>query len=277
MPSPSTAAGVAIGVLLLTGCTEKPAPAPAAPVPPPVIAINASDFAFQMPDTIAGGLVTLRISNAGQELHHAAVYRLDDGKTVADLANLKEGEAPTWLVPVGGPNAAMPGGAVEGTLNLRAGNYVVLCEIPSADGKLHLMKGMVKPLTVTAATVQATPPEADITMNLADFTFALSKEITAGRHTFRVETAAGQPHEVVVVRLQPGKKAEDVFAWAMTMVGPPPVEGIVGGTTALGTGDAVYFTGDFTPGEYGLICFLPDLTDGKPHAMHGMVRTLTVM
>ena len=37
-----------------------------------------------------------------------------------------------------------------------------------------------------------------------------------------------------------------------------------------------YFTADFAPGKYGLICFLPDAKDGKPHLAHGMVREITV-
>jgi hypothetical protein len=37
-----------------------------------------------------------------------------------------------------------------------------------------------------------------------------------------------------------------------------------------------YFTANFTPGRYGLLCFLPDAKDGKPHFVHGMVQEITV-
>ena len=33
---------------------------------------------------------------------------------------------------------------------------------------------------------------------------------------------------------------------------------------------------DFTPGSYALVCFVPDMKDGAPHFVHGMVRTFTV-
>ena len=33
---------------------------------------------------------------------------------------------------------------------------------------------------------------------------------------------------------------------------------------------------DLTPGEYALLCFVPDAGDGKPHVAHGMVRQVTV-
>jgi len=30
------------------------------------------------------------------------------------------------------------------------------------------------------------------------------------------------------------------------------------------------------PGEYALICFLPDAKDGKPHLLHGMLKQLKI-
>ena len=33
---------------------------------------------------------------------------------------------------------------------------------------------------------------------------------------------------------------------------------------------------NLTPGEYGVICFVPDAKDGKAHFVHGMMSTFTV-
>jgi hypothetical protein len=33
---------------------------------------------------------------------------------------------------------------------------------------------------------------------------------------------------------------------------------------------------DLTPGNYALLCFIPDAKDGKPHIMHGMMKDFTV-
>jgi hypothetical protein len=33
---------------------------------------------------------------------------------------------------------------------------------------------------------------------------------------------------------------------------------------------------ELTAGDYGLICFLPDVKDGKPHLAHGMMKTIRV-
>ena len=39
---------------------------------------------------------------------------------------------------------------------------------------------------------------------------------------------------------------------------------------------SVYVAVNLLPGKYLLICFLPDATDGKPHAAHGMVQPFDV-
>ena len=41
-------------------------------------------------------------------------------------------------------------------------------------------------------------------------------------------------------------------------------------------GTSGVFTADLAPGDYGLICFVPDAKDGKPHLMHGMMKQITV-
>ena len=37
-----------------------------------------------------------------------------------------------------------------------------------------------------------------------------------------------------------------------------------------------YFTADLTPGNYALLCFVPDAKDGKPHLEHGMVKQFKI-
>ncbi len=50
----------------------------------------------------------------------------------------------------------------------------------------------------------------------------------------------------------------------------------IGGTTFLSRGASNDVTADFKPGEYALLCMVPDAGDGKPHVAHGMVRQITV-
>lgn len=247
--------------------------------PPRVVTVIARDFAFEAPDQVPAGMVTFQLENRGHALHHVSLVKLEDGKTLDDVfAALRAGgPPPAWMKEMGGPNAPDPGGRANATLFLQPGTYALLCWVDIPDHVSHVMKGMAKQITVTPAPVPAAAatPAGDITLRLNDYSFALSKPVTAGTHTIRVENGAAQPHEVELIRLAPGKTTEDLMAWMQSMQGPPPASA-AGGISGMRHGEAQSFTYDFTPGTYVLICFLPDHGDGKPHFMHGMIQTLTV-
>lgn len=249
-----------------------------------VVAVAAHDYAFDAPDSLAAGAIEFRMTNHGTEPHHVVVYRFDGAHRLADFAayvkNAKPGEnpIPSWAHEEGGPNAAAPHGESAATLVLEPGNYALVCVIPSPDGVPHAMKGMMRPLTVVpaaGAAGAAALPAADRTLTLRDYAFDASKPITAGRHTIRVENAGTQWHEVLVVRLAPGKSIEDFARWVEKPEGAPAGE-MLGGISPMQRGGEATFTADFTPGRYALICFLPDAKDGKPHFLHGMTHTFTV-
>jgi hypothetical protein len=138
------------------------------------------------------------------------------------------------------------------------------------------MKGMVRPLTVTGpARTGVAEPSADIVIKLVDYDFQLSKPLTAGRHTIRIENAGPQEHELAIVRLEPGKTPADFAAWGMKQVGPAPGK-MLGGVSGIVPGMHASIDVDFTPGRYGFLCFAPDSKDGKPHFLHGMAKLLEV-
>lgn len=258
------------------GTREAYAQAPAAA--PNLVTVTATEFAFAAPAAIPAGLTTVRVVSQGAEMHHVQLVRLDEGHTVDELmrqASQPHAPIPAWARFVGGPNAPAPGGQSEATMELQAGTYALVCFIPSRDGVPHMMKGMVKPLTVTPAISEARMGPADVQVTLRDYSFDFAPELTAGRHTLRVQNAAAQPHEVIVFKLAPGKTAQDLMAWMQTEQGAPPAMPM-GGTTLLSTGEVNQVTADFEPGEYALLCFVPDAKDGKPHVAHGMVRQITV-
>jgi uncharacterized cupredoxin-like copper-binding protein len=254
------------------------APADAAPARVTVIA---TDYALDMPDRIPAGVVTLHLVNRGKELHQAQIVRLEDGKTMADFAQAMkhEGPPPAWVKYVGGPNGIAPGQETESTGSLTAGNYAVLCVIPGPTGTPHIMSGMVHPFEVTAASggaVAAQLPAAGDTLKLADYTFESSRPLAPGRRTMLVENTGPQPHEMVLLKLEPGKSVEDFAKWAEGgLKGPPPAMPL-GGVGALDRGERAVFTVDLTPGDYGFICFVPDSKDGKPHLSRGMMKQIKV-
>ena len=272
-----------IGLVALAACRaadrsatpKEAAAAPAAPVQH-TFTITARDFAYDAPDTIPAGYTTFRFVNAGPNFHHAQFFRIDSGHTAAELQALMAtpGTPPRWVVPVGGPNAPTPGDSGTTIVQMTPGNYVLLCLVDTPDHVPHFAKGMFHPITVTPSDDQGSAPTPDVVLTTQDYSFAFDKPLTAGHHLIEVRNTAQQPHEVELVRLAPGKKIGDILTWMYKPAGTPPAEGL-GGTAAF-TGQPVYFDANLTPGTYGLICFVPDAKDGKPHFMHGMQQEIKV-
>lgn len=252
-----------------------------APAEPPVITIVASNFKYEAPDTIPAGMVTLKLVNKGPELHHVQLVRLTGGKTYADfLVAVKETKPgtppPSWIETVGGPNSPAPGGEMQITEDLPAGNYAMICLIPSTDHIPHLAKGMLKALTVIPSTTASAPaPTSDIRVAMTDYAWEVTPAITAGKHVIRLENLASQDHEMFIVRLEKGKTPLQVAQWSENPVGPPPATPI-GGTSGMPKGAVVYVPVDLPAGEYALLCFIPDAKDGKAHYLHGMMKAFTV-
>jgi len=279
-------------VFAIAGCSAKEAPkeadsTAAAPVAaavaaPNVVNITATDYKFDAPDSIPAGLTTFRMTDNGKELHHVTLIKLDSGKTVADLQTgmkaMKPGTPPPgWVIMSGGPNAVTPGSTSELTLAVDAGNYVMVCFIPDAKGVPHVMHGMMRPLTVTPnPNANMTEPAADINVTLRDYQFDFSTPLTAGKHTLKIETAPGQPHEFTLFQLMPGKTVGDLTKYIESgMKGQPPGMPI-GGVAGVAAGKPSFYTVDLKPGDYAIVCFLEDAKDGKPHFTHGMVQQIKV-
>lgn len=261
-------------VVTIAACARE-----AAPPSPNVVTIVATDFAFGMPDTLPPGLTTFRLANAGAEPHHAVLFKLAEGKTLADFQAAAESpKMPEWLTMPGSPGAIMPNDTSNATTTLEPGQYVLVCYVPSPDGTAHIAKGMIKPFVVAgaAAAVAAAEPQADIVVTLSDYAFAFSTPLTAGPHTIRVENAGPQVHEITFERLDDGKSIQDYMAWGQAgMKGPPPshpVGGLIGPTK----GQHAWFTITLTPGKYLLVCYVPDENDQKPHVEHGMIQEVTI-
>lgn len=247
--------------------------------PSPVV-FAAHDYGFTGPDRIPAGVTTMQIVNRGQDVHHIQLVKLLQGKTAADFsAALKADPSrlPHWVKFMGGPNAVVPGGESIATMNLIEGNYLLICIIPDKKGVPHMALGMQKALSVKGGkSALVSEPKAGTTITLRDFQFALSQPITPGMHTIGVMNHGTQPHEVVVVQLAPGASALDfVKAVEPGGSGPPPGKPI-GGLVGMETGDHAFFTAQFEPGRYGLICFFPDAATGQPHFARGMTTEFTV-
>jgi uncharacterized cupredoxin-like copper-binding protein len=273
--------GQTLAVLALAavpGAVRGPAPHTAVAKATPVTVV-ATDFAFKMPATMAAGPTAFTLVNHGKQAHHLFLIRLNGGHTTEELvAGMKSpGPPPPWAVFAGGPNAVDPGGSSFATIvNLRPGNYAVVCIIPGPDGVPHLMKGMSRSLRVTGPTSRpASLVATHDTITLSDYAFGIPWTMHAGTSRVTVRDAGAQPHELVIVRLEPGKSPRDVASWVDKMAGPPPGH-FLGGVSPIAPGQENELVMTLTPGRYALLCFVPDAKDGTPHVAHGMLREVTI-
>lgn len=281
LPSRLTSvATLSVALIFTAACAKQPAPT--VQNGPNHIIVTAQDYSFTAPDSISAGLEMFHLVNNGPSLHHLQIVQLDSGKTVADLVDaLKNpGPPPAWARFLGGPNAVPPTGqdTAIAYLTLAAGNYAMLCMIPDSANVPHFEKGMFRALTVTPnAATPAAEPQADIVIHLKDYEFDVTGDVTAGPHMIRIVNDGPQTHEMLLAQMAPGKKAMDLVNWIEQghMQGMPPAKPD-GGATWLSPGASQIISVTLSPGDYGLMCFLP-APDGKStHADHGMVKDLTV-
>jgi hypothetical protein len=244
------------------------------------ITFTARDNRFSGPDKIPAGWIHLRLVNEGSEFYHMQLVKLSDGKTTTDLvAALQESHVPpAWAKFYGGPNPPAPGHSSEAIVKLEPGGYALIDTVPDKSGTPHVQHGMVKAVTVTPADgAGAVEPEADVSLDMLDFSYSLARPLTAGKHTIRVNNKGQQPHEVFLAKLAPGKGVNDLLA---SLAPDAPADAIdwqaLGGISVIESGAHSYFSVELEPGRYALVCFAPDHASGAPHFMKGMAQEITV-
>jgi len=285
-PAASPAVPAASPVIAVPSPAASPVASPAASPTGgmPTITIGAADYSFTAPDQIAGGLVTVRINNVGQEPHHAQFLRLNEGVTLEQLgAAFQQGPGPGAALRLvsleGGPAVVGANGSTEVVLNLRPGTYMLACFVEGADNIPHLAKGMLKPMVITAApATAAAPPQTAGTITMKDFTYDLPAAMAPGRQVYRVvNEGPAQLHETNILKLDAGKTSADVTAFFSnpSPAGPPPFSP-AGGMQGLSLNGAGWAVTDLQAGNYAAICYIPDPASGKPHFELGMIKDFTV-
>jgi hypothetical protein len=125
-----------------------PAAAPIPHVATSRVVLDNYGFVLELPWRT--GQHRLQVENRAAQPHELAVFRLDEGKRVADVvrwAASLTGPPPGRLV--GGTTALSRGSSVALTLTLAPGTYALLCFLPDAkDGRSHVQHGMTREITV---------------------------------------------------------------------------------------------------------------------------------
>jgi hypothetical protein len=174
-----------------------------------------------------------------------------------------------------------PGQSTQIVLDLTPGEWVAWGDDPEAPQQ---------PVVFEATGEMPTDlpePAADVTLTMAEYSITVTEgQFSAGPQVVRVDNVGEQPHFVFGGHGPEGLTDADVEAILQAdMTGTPATNGIDPetdfqdvfgtGTQSMGTTQWVYVP-DVPAGPLLLLCFLPDLGDGMPHALHGMYAIVEV-
>ena len=215
-----------------------------------VVRVEATDSAFEMPEHIVGGLVTMEFVNAGEYVHEWALGRLREGRSVDDLrAELTSGGIANLesIEDVGGVPAMTPGATLLLTRELEPGRYAFYCSMPASRRLAFFQLGMVRGFEA-AGTSDAGPPDVDGTITMRDDSIEVPA-IGAGTRTLELENAADGVRELKLLSLRPGRKPADLAPWfGDRFAGEPPAD-LLGVLGKLAPGETAYATIDFEAGR----------------------------
>lgn len=270
--------GLLIVALLSAACsTSTPVVSAEERTAPPSYTVAATESELILPEAVPGGIVELHYTNESEIRHMLILARLDGDLTPeqydAALAGPDPMAAYTMVHWLGG-TALMPGQESAITYDLSAGQHVM---VDFGDGPPRAFY-----FTVTDERSAAAAPVAVVETELKDFALILPDTIPTGRQLWQITNNGDQWHEIQLVKLNEGatvQDAMDFMAQGPVPVGTPPFE-LISFIAPLNPGETIWTAMDLAPGEYTLICALPDLLGGHgehtTHAHRGMVRQLTV-
>jgi hypothetical protein len=279
--------------------TTTTAPAPVAPS----VIVAASEYGFEVPPEIEGGVVRMTFQNDGRLKHSALIVSAGDtplDRVKEDLAPVLRGEGkpmPDYLHFQGGVSLVEGGTSWAATVSLPAGKYVMVCPLTDSDtlhattgspepaGRPHLDLGMAVGFRVDRTNTAVMPP-TDGTVVARDWSYEMPA-LVPGLKTLTFRNDGGQDHSLTVAEFPdrvdaPAAKAafETVLA---APAGRPPPDG-------LPTPAQVAFAGPLSSGSqvtvslrlkvnrtYVFACYLSDRAGGPLHATgKGMVAYATL-
>ncbi len=278
----------------------------------PELRVRATDTAFEgLPaDTSAGRyLLTLEVEAAeGAGLNF---LKLPEGMTFDDFMALlagppaaspeamegtpgaetgpPEGEGedrpPEWYfqAEMAGGTSAFAGTA-QAIIDLTPGEWIAWAGYPDAP---QAPVGLSVNGEAGATPAAGAEPAADVTVAMFEYDFTVEGSLTPGSHVFAVTTVGAQPHEMFMLRAPEAITEEQVAQiLEMEMQGgtpapdadlPNPDEFMpVTHMTPLSMGKTGWIPVNLEAGTYVMLCFVPDIESGMPHAYHGMYQVITV-
>jgi hypothetical protein len=266
----------AAGVLAACGAEEEKEKGTARVVPAgvnlPRLDITVSEprpqrFRYRAPKRVRGGLVEIRLRNAGKIPHKAQLWRVGQGHSVKEA--LRAGRPrPRWLTWAGGTPLTRPKGMGVAVQRLTPGTYYVA----GTGGE----KGDVAPLRVTGGGGQRLrAPSAKLTA--FDYSFGF-RDLQAGRTALEFVNTGKEPHHAYFAPMRDGRTLREALRFFEgNLPGPPPVDPEqVRETSVLEGGQRQVTRLNLQSGRYAVLCFVSDRAGGPPHTRKGMVKEVEV-
>lgn len=262
----------------------------------PELVVSATDDGLADPGEVAAGLTLITFENGGSIEADLELYAVGDSAGYqAFLDAIADYDPESGVVPdffyettVSGGVGALPGESGQVVVDLVPGTYVF--NYFGFDEEAGVEVNLPLEVEVTGEVTGATPPDADVVVEMFEMDFTMPDEIAAGPLVWEVTTVGAQPHFMLLSRYPEQFTEEDVMELLATF-GPPAspeaatpepaldfalVEDVFD-SGVLSTGQTNWVAIDLEPGYYVALCFITDPESGAPHAMLGMIELFEVV
>jgi hypothetical protein len=233
-----------------------------------VLAVVARDTALEVSSTVPAGITTVRLTLQGKARRELVVRRVPAGTPPEALIRGAAGRPSKWFAQwsFGGPAVPRESAkdkSASATVELRPGRYLLVAYEVDSGGRVRGDRYLWQPFTAVAASalIPSRFPVPDLTVKIRDARIDVQGTIRRGDRTVQVENVGGQPHELIIARLKPGKTVDDVRAWTARRAEPAPFD-YVGGLTPMSPGMTAQTRLTFQEGEHVVLCPMPGGRDG---------------
>jgi hypothetical protein len=175
-------------------------------------------------------------------------------------------------------------GTAQAIVDLTPGEWIVWAGYPDSP---QAPVGMSVSGEAGATPAAGAEPSADVTVTMFEYDFSLEGALAPGPHVIAVTNVGAQPHEMFMARApEPVTEEQIAQILDLEMQGgtPAPESGVpnpetflpVASMTPLSMGKTGWIPVTLEPGTYVILCFVPDIESGMPHAYEGMYQVITV-
>ena len=259
----ASCASLAAAVVAVAGPASSAAGATAAVIAPAchpnrTLTLITSDHHVTAPRSARAGTIFVDVVNTGHEVHIGAMFRLSDGKTLADFRALLQHpprHQPAWVhtVRFARLSPLSPGHNMSILANLEhPGTYVYFDQLPTPTGRPHALAGEMTSFQVTAPEQPEIHPAYDATIIGTDTKFTVPP-LTTAMPALRLVNHGRHAHEFAIVRLRPDTTLKQANKWLDDgQAGPAPAT-FFGGVQDVEPGHTALITIRLPPGHYQLV------------------------